>query len=91
MTEILDAMTRPDSNGTPALPKKKGRPKGAAAEHLAREDAAGVLRRLLRRRPGNNRHAPRPLPGRAGPEPERREAKALISWDRLTLVELIED
>ena len=27
MTEILDAMTRPDTNGTPALPKRTG-PKG---------------------------------------------------------------
>ena len=27
MTEILEAMTRPDSNGTPALPKRAG-PKG---------------------------------------------------------------
>jgi hypothetical protein len=24
MTEILDAMTKPDSNGTPALPKRSG-------------------------------------------------------------------
>ena len=27
MTEILDAMTRPDVNGTPSLPKRAG-PKG---------------------------------------------------------------
>ena len=27
MTEILEAMTRPDSNGTPSLPKRTG-PKG---------------------------------------------------------------
>jgi hypothetical protein len=27
LTEILEAMTRPDSNGTPALPKRAG-PKG---------------------------------------------------------------
>lgn len=88
MTEILEAMTRPDSNGAPALPKRAG-PKGLLRstwlERTLRvsyvdcygggQEASGTLLDLYP----------------AGPILSLNGAKALISWDRLTLVELIED
>ena len=86
--EILDAMTRPDANGTLALPRRTG-PKGLLPstwiERTLRvsymdcygggQEARGTL---LERYP-------------AGLILNMNGAKALISWDRLTLVELIED
>ena len=88
MTEILEAMARPDSNGTPALPRRAG-PKGLLPstwlERTLRvsyvdcygggQEARGTLLDLYP----------------AGPILSMNGAKALISWDRLTLVELVED
>ncbi len=88
MTEILEAMTRPESNGTPALPKRTG-PKGLLPStwlertlrvsyvdcHGAGQETAGTLLDVY------------PF----GPVLSLNGAKALIGWDRLTLVELVED
>ena len=88
MTEILEAMTRPDSKGTPALPKRAG-PKGLLPstwiERTLRvsyvdcygggQEASGTLLDLY------------PV----GPILSLNGAKSLISWDRLVLCELVED
>jgi hypothetical protein len=88
LTEILDAMTRPDSNGTPSLPKRAG-PKGLLpSTWLARtlkvaytdcygsgQETSGTLLDLYP----------------AGPILSVAGAKTLISWDRLVLCELVED
>jgi hypothetical protein len=89
MTEILEAMTRPDSNGTPSLPKRSG-PKGLLpSTWLARtlkvaytdcygsgQETSGILLDLYYS---------------AGPILNIGGAKTLLSWDRLVLCELVED
>jgi hypothetical protein len=88
LTEILEAMTRPESNGTPALPKRsasKGLLPSTWLERTLRvsyvdcygggQEASGTLLDLYP----------------AGPILNLNGAKALISWDRLTVVELVED
>ena len=86
--EIIDAMTRPDSNGQPSLPKRAG-PKGLLPstwlERTLRvsyvdcygggQEARGTLLDLYP----------------AGPVLNLNGVKALISWDRLAVVELVED
>ena len=81
-------MTRPESNGTPALPKRSA-PKGLLPstwlERTLRvsyvdcygggQEASGTLLDLYP----------------AGPILNLNGAKALISWDRSTVVELVED
>jgi hypothetical protein len=90
VTEILDGnlMTRPDSNGTPTLPKRQG-PKGLLPStwlqrtlrvsytdcHGSGQETSGVLLDMYP----------------AGPILNLNGAKALISWDRLAVVELLED
>jgi hypothetical protein len=88
LTEILDAMTRPDSNGTPSLPKRRA-PKGLLPstwlERTLRvsyvdcygggQEASGTLLDLYP----------------AGPILSIGGAKTLLSWDRLAVVELVED
>ncbi len=88
MTEILDAMTRPDVNGTPSLPKRSA-PKGLLPstwlertlklEYVdgfgAGACASGVLLDFFP----------------AGPVLHIDGVKTLISWDRLVLCELVED
>jgi hypothetical protein len=88
LTEILEAMTRPDVNGTPALPKRAG-PKGLLPstwlertlklEYVdgfgAGVETSGVLLDLYP----------------AGPVLNIGGAKTLLSWDRLVLCELVED
>jgi hypothetical protein len=88
LTEILEAMTCPDSNGTPALPKRS-RPKGLLPstwrERTLRvsyvdcygsgQEASGTLLDLYP----------------AGPILNIGGAKILLSWDRLAVVELVED
>jgi hypothetical protein len=88
LTEIQDAMTRPDVNGTPALPKRSA-PKGLLPstwlertlklEYVdgfgAGVEASGVLLDFFP----------------AGPVLHIGGAKTLISWDRLVLCELVED
>lgn len=85
--EILDAMARPE-HGRPSLPKRTG-PKGLLPStwlertlrvsyvdcHGAGVETSGTLLDLYP----------------AGPVLSLNGAKALISWDRLTLVELVED
>jgi hypothetical protein len=88
MTEILDAMTRPDSNGTPSLPKRSA-PKGLLPstwlertlklEYVdgfgAGVEASGVLLDYFP----------------AGPILNVEGAKKLISWERIVWCELVED
>jgi len=88
MTEILDAMTRPDSNGTPSLPKRSA-PKGLLPstwlertlklEYVdgfgAGVEASGVLLDYFP----------------AGPILNVEGAKKLICWERLVAVQLVED
>jgi hypothetical protein len=88
LTEILDAMTRPDTNGQPSLPKRAG-PKGLLpSTWLERtlkleyvdgfgvgQEACGTLLDLYP----------------AGPVLNIGGAKTLLSWDRLVLCELVED
>jgi hypothetical protein len=86
--EILDAMTRPDVNGTPSLPKRAA-PKGLLPStwlqrtlKVAYTDASGAgvetSGTLLDMYP-------------AGPVLNLNGAKTLLSWDRLAVVELVED
>ncbi len=86
--EILEAMTRPDVNGTPALPRRAG-PKGllpstwlARTLKLEYVDAFGVGQAtsgiLLDLYP-------------AGPVLSMGGAKTLICWERLVICELVED
>jgi hypothetical protein len=88
MTEILEAMTRPDSNGTPSLPKRGG-PKGLLPstwlertlklEYVdgfgAGAYASGVLLDFFP----------------AGPVMHIDGVKTLICWERLVLAQLVED
>ncbi len=88
MTEILEAMTAPTVDGQPSLPRRAA-PKGLLpSTWLSRTlkvsymDAFGVgvetTGTLLDLYP-------------AGPILNLNGAKALISWDRLAVVELVED
>ena len=83
--EVLNAMSRPDVNGTPALPKRGG-PKGLLPstwlnrsmkiEYVdgsgARAETSGTLLDVFP----------------AGPILNMAGAKTLIAWDRLVLLEL---
>jgi len=88
LTEILDAMTRPDVNGTPSLPKRSG-PKGLLSSTW--------LQRTLRVSYTDCYGADRETSGTlldlypAGPILSIGGAKTLISWDRLVLCEPVED
>jgi hypothetical protein len=86
--EVLDAMTAPDSNGTPALPKRGGSKGLLPSTWLERtlkvaytdcygsgQETSGTLLDLYP----------------AGPILNIGGAKTLISWDQLTLCELVED
>lgn len=88
MTEILEAMSRPDVNGTPSLPRRGG-PKGLLPStwierslKVSYVDAFGAgvetSGTLLDLYPAG------PVLGIGG-------AKTLISWDRLVLAELVND
>ena len=86
--EIIDAMTKPDSNGTPSLPKRAG-PKGLLPstwlERTLRLEyvdgfgtgvqASGVLLDYFP----------------AGPVLHIDGVKTLISWDRLVVAQLVEE
>jgi hypothetical protein len=86
--EILEAMTRPDVNGAPSLPKRAA-PKGLLpSTWLQRtlkvaytdcygggQETSGTLLDLYP----------------AGPVLNIGGAKTLISWDRLVLCEMVED
>jgi len=88
LTEILEAMTAPDVNGTPALPRRGG-PKGllpstwlertlkvAYLEAFgAGVETSGTLLDLYP----------------AGPVLGIGTTKTIISWDRLVLCELVND
>jgi hypothetical protein len=86
--EIVEAMTKPDVNGTPALPKRAG-PKGLLPStwlertlKVAYTDCYGggqeTSGTLLDFFP-------------AGPVLHIDGVKTLISWDRLVLAQLVED
>jgi len=88
MTEILEAMTRPDANGTPALPKRAA-PKGLLPSTWLQRtlqvsyvgaDGAGVETRstLLDLYP-------------FGPVLSLSGEKTALSWDSLRSVTLIND
>ena len=88
MSEIPQAMTRPDVNGAPSLPKRTG-PKGLLPStwlertvkvaytdcHGSGQETSGTLLDLYP----------------AGPVLNIGGAKMLIYWDRLVLCELVED
>ena len=86
--EILDAMTAPAVDGTPALPKRAG-PKGLLPSTW--------LERTLRVAYVDCRGAGQETSGTlldlypVGPVLSLAGAKTLISWDRLVLCELVED
>jgi hypothetical protein len=88
LTEILDAMTRPEVNGTPSLPKRAG-PKGLLPSPW--------LERTLRVAYVDCRGAGQETSGTlldlypAGPVLNIGGARTLLSWDRLVLCELVED
>ena len=88
LTEILEAMTRPDVNGQPSLPRRTG-PKGLPSTWLERtlkvaytdcygsgQETSGTLLDLYPAGPVLN------IGG---------GAKTLLSWDRPVLCELVED
>jgi hypothetical protein len=88
MTEILEAMTRPDVNGTPSLPKRSALRGLLPSTWLERTlkvaytdchgigvESSGALLDLYP----------------AGPVLNMGGAKTLIAWDRLVLCELVED
>lgn len=88
MTEILEAMTRPDSNGTPSLPKRSAPKSLLPSTWLERTlkleyvdgfgagvETSGTLLDLYP----------------AGPVLNVAGAKTLICWERLVLCELVED
>jgi hypothetical protein len=88
LTEIVNAMTKPDSNGTPSLPKRAG-PKGLLpSTWLERTlkleyvdgfgtgvETSGVLLDFYP----------------AGPVLHIDGVKTLICWERLVLAQLVED
>jgi hypothetical protein len=88
LTEILDAMTAPDVNGTPALPRRSG-PKGLLPSTW--------LERTLKVEYTDCYGSGQATSGTlldlypAGPVFNIGGAKTLISWDRLALCELVED
>jgi hypothetical protein len=88
LTEILDAMTRPEVNGTPSLPKRAGS-KGLLPSTW--------LERTLRVAYVDCRGAGQETSGTlldlypAGPVLNIGGARTLLSWDRLVLCELVED
>ena len=88
MTEILEAMTAPDVNGTPALPRRGG-PKGLLPSTW--------LERTLKVEYTDCYGSGQATSGTlldlypAGPILSVAGAKTMISWDRLTLCELVED
>ena len=86
--EIIDAMTKPDSNGTPSLPKRAG-PKGLLLStwlertlRLEYVDGFGTGVQtsgiLIDFYPG-------------GPVLPSDRVKTLICWERLVLAQLVED
>jgi hypothetical protein len=88
LTEIVEAMTAPDVNGTLALPKRAGG-KGLLPSTW--------LERTLKIEYTDCRGAGQETSGTlldlypAGPVLNIGGAKTLISWDRLALCELVED
>ena len=88
MTEILAAMTKPDSTGTPALPKRSG-PKGM----LPSTWLARTLRVSYMDCYGSGQETSGTLLDffPAGPVMHIDGVKTLISWDRLVLAQLVED
>jgi hypothetical protein len=88
VTEILEAMSRPETNGTPAPPRRGG-PKGLLPSTW--------LERTLKVEYTDCYGSGQATSGTlldlypAGPILNIGGAKTLISWERLTLCELVED
>jgi hypothetical protein len=88
LTELLEAMTAPTTDGQPSLPKRSG-PKTLLPSTW--------LERTLRVSYVDCRGAGQETSGTlldlypAGPVLSVGGAKTLISWDRLVLCELVED
>jgi len=88
LVEIVEAMTKPDVNGTPTLPKRAG-PKGLLPTTW--------LERTLKLEYVDGFGAGVEMSGvlldyfPAGPILNVEGAKKLISWDRLVAVQLVED
>lgn len=88
MTEILEAMTRPDKNGTLALPKRAS-PRGLLPSTW--------LERTLRVEYVDARGAGQATSGVLlelypfGPVLNLGGAKTALSWDALRVVELVDD
>ena len=88
MTDVLEAMTAPTVDGQPSLPKRVG-PKGLLPStwlertlKVSYMDAFGVG--VETRGTLLDLYPPGPILNLNG-------AKSLISWDRLAVVELVED
>jgi hypothetical protein len=88
LAEILEAMTKPNVNGAPSLPKRNA-PKGM----LPSTWLARTLRVQYLDAYGDGQETSGTLLDYfpAGPILDIRGAKTLISWDRLAVVELAED
>jgi len=86
--QILDAMTRPDSNGTPALPKRSGPKELLPSTWLER-----ILRVSYTDCYGSGQETSGTLLDLypAGPVLNIGGAKTVICWERLLLCELVED
>jgi len=86
--KIVEAMTKPDSNGTPTLPKRSG-PKGM----LPSTWLARTLRVSYMDCYGSGQETSGTLLDYfpAGPVMHIDGVKTLISWDRLVAVQLVED
>ncbi len=87
MTEILEAMTRPDTNGTPSLPRRSG-PRGLLPSTWL-ERALKIEYVVC----GELRHATGTLLDLypAGPVLNVAGARTLIAWDTVAVVELVND
>jgi hypothetical protein len=88
LTEILEAMTRPDSNGTPSLPKRSGLKGLLPSTWLER-----TLKVAYTDRYGSGQETSGILLDLSpfGLVVNITGANTVISWERLVLVELVED
>jgi len=88
LTEIIEAMTKPDVNGTPSLPKRSG-PRGM----LPSTWLARTLKVSYKDCYGSGQEISGTLLDffPAGRVLHIDGVKILISWDRLVAVQLVED
>jgi len=86
--EIVEAMTKPDVNGTPSLPKRAG-PKGLLPSTWLQRQLKVAYTDCY----GSGQETSGTLLDYfpAGPVLHIDGVKTLISWDRLVAVQLVED